>query len=375
MRKKIGMGISIIILGMICLTGGAVLQASCAADQPAFAKMRPKQDATVSITNAKAEKYWKNFEKGDGKKELKETIEKGRSRNQVSAEAVRLSWSFKPKKAGKTRYRVYIGEGPEMKKKKTIDTSKQYVDVKRLKRATGYYWTVSARIAGKKVAESGTMHFTTRDVARIVNIGGVANFRDLGGYKTSAGKRTKQGMLYRCASMDDVSKKGKKVLKKSLKIKTELDLRKPGEGKAGKSAAGLKYRRISGVMYEKVWSKDYTDRFISEMKVLAKSGNYPVVFHCAAGKDRTGTLAFMVNGMLGVSLKDLRRDYELTYLTSKSGTSKNSLEYIERFDKLVKYMRGYKSEKLTLQENITAFLLDHGMTTKELDSIRKIMME
>ena len=46
--------------------------------------------------------------------------------------------------------------------------------------------------------------------------------------------------------------------------------------------------------------------------LLSEEKNYPVYFHCVWGADRTGTLAFLINGLLGVSYEDLVKDYEMT---------------------------------------------------------------
>jgi protein tyrosine/serine phosphatase len=43
--------------------------------------------------------------------------------------------------------------------------------------------------------------------------------------------------------------------------------------------------------------------------VLADESNYPIFFHCAIGTDRTGTLAYLINGLLGVPEEDLYYDY------------------------------------------------------------------
>ncbi|MBR5388667.1 MAG: tyrosine-protein phosphatase, partial [Clostridia bacterium] len=45
---------------------------------------------------------------------------------------------------------------------------------------------------------------------------------------------------------------------------------------------------------------------------LTDEKNYPIYVHCNAGADRTGTVAFLINGLLGVSFEDLTRDFELT---------------------------------------------------------------
>ena len=56
-------------------------------------------------------------------------------------------------------------------------------------------------------------------------------------------------------------------------------------------------------------------RYAEALRRLARSDTLPAVFHCAAGKDRTGLLAMLVLGALGVSHDDIVEDYALTAAT------------------------------------------------------------
>ena len=49
-----------------------------------------------------------------------------------------------------------------------------------------------------------------------------------------------------------------------------------------------------------------------EKKTKKRSGDYSLYFHCRIGADRTGTLAYLLEGILGVSKENRYRDYELT---------------------------------------------------------------
>jgi protein-tyrosine phosphatase len=56
-------------------------------------------------------------------------------------------------------------------------------------------------------------------------------------------------------------------------------------------------------------------RFANALRLLAVPDAMPAVFHCAAGKDRTGLLAMLVLGSLGVASDDIVEDYALTSVT------------------------------------------------------------
>jgi protein-tyrosine phosphatase len=55
--------------------------------------------------------------------------------------------------------------------------------------------------------------------------------------------------------------------------------------------------------------RDAGDRFVRALRVVADPANHPVVIQCAAGKDRTGMLAALVLGLLGVDDDAIARDY------------------------------------------------------------------
>jgi protein-tyrosine phosphatase len=57
---------------------------------------------------------------------------------------------------------------------------------------------------------------------------------------------------------------------------------------------------------------EYVKKIIEAMRVIAEPVNYPLVFHCGAGKDRTGLLAAFVLSVLGVADDDIVKDYSLS---------------------------------------------------------------
>jgi protein-tyrosine phosphatase len=64
---------------------------------------------------------------------------------------------------------------------------------------------------------------------------------------------------------------------------------------------------IYGLMLER-----FGDRFTAVVELVADSGGHPTVFFCAGGKDRTGLVAALILGALGVADEDIAADYALT---------------------------------------------------------------
>ncbi len=369
LRRSFGRGIFTVLVVASSLTANA---------KTSLTLTSPKKDTSVSAANAKVKQYSDAYQIGDGVTTY--VGAKGEDSGRV-----KLKWkaNFKPGSS----YRVTISESASFSSKvKKIYTKKKYCRIKNLYGGTKYYWKVSCRYKGKTIT-SRTFSFTTKNYPRTISVSGVSNVRDVGGYETDSGKVIRQGMVYRSAHMDKIKASGKNTMKKTLKIRTELDLRMKGEGKAGsKSALGKKtnYVNISAPMYAGVWKSEETKRALAkEMKVFADPKNYPIIFHCKYGRDRTGTLAFTLNALLGASKTDLYKDWELSFM-SYMGTKtlkNNSTSYFRRFTALYNYMQGYESKKhpvaagAPLSSHVEAFLLDYGMTKKEIATIRKCMLK
>ena len=105
--------------------------------------------------------------------------------------------------------------------------------------------------------------------------------------------------------------------------------------------------------------------------------NKPVYFHCAAGRDRTGTLASILLGVLGVSESDISKDYELTYFAPAYWSLLNG-EYQHS-----RTSYGFRCIFNTLKETgesafaqqVQKLFLDNGVSQKDIDDFRAIMLE
>ena len=152
---------------------------------------------------------------------------------------------------------------------------------------------------------------------RWVDVEGARNVRDIGRWN---GLRA--GRVYRGSELEssrdhglDVTEKGRGQLVGRMGVRTDLDLRGAHESRLdGKSALGegVRYVRIGLAAYTNIFRKAELLKCAAALRVFANPSNYPVYFHCYGGADRTGTLAFLLEGLCGASEADLAVDYELT---------------------------------------------------------------
>lgn len=169
---------------------------------------------------------------------------------------------------------------------------------------------------------------------RLVPFEGVLNFRDLGGYETSDGRRTRWGRLFRSDALHDLTDDDLATFR-GLGIAAVVDLRSFSE--VERTGRGLLAQEPLKFLHTPVLSNRETDEsrvmefdenyltrrylqyldvgapaFVSVIEEMARPENYPLVFNCFLGKDRTGTLAALVLSCLGVERASIVGDYALT---------------------------------------------------------------
>lgn len=206
-----------------------------------------------------------------------------------------------------------------------------------------------ARDYKKAFPTADTINGGTVSVAGSVRIiDGVApNMRDLGGWEAEGG-HIAYGKLYRGARLDRTDSAGKRIFLDELGISVDLDLRGsvPGERKAGPVIEGVEYAKLSVERYLGRGSGKTEElyqlaiRYIIGWLAQGKS----VYIHCTAGADRTGTLAFLIEALLGVSESDLSKDYELTTFFSRHTRLRNSRAGLFQscvLYEMVSYLRRY----------------------------------
>jgi protein-tyrosine phosphatase len=66
------------------------------------------------------------------------------------------------------------------------------------------------------------------------------------------------------------------------------------------------------IYLNRISEKPFGKRLVDALEIIAERDNHPLVFHCSAGKDRTGVLAAMVLAAMGVVDEDVVEDYTLS---------------------------------------------------------------
>ena len=173
---------------------------------------------------------------------------------------------------------------------------------------------------------------------RLITLEAVHNFRDLGGYPADRdGERTttRWNVLYRADGLYRLTPADLEIVR-ALGLRTVVDLRSHAEiaehGTFPHDRCAVDFAHFPVI--DSTWQAADLDaagsdlaflvwayrsmlvegaaRFAAAFEQLARPGALPAVFHCAAGKDRTGILAALVLGSIGVPREWILGDYALT---------------------------------------------------------------
>ena len=197
------------------------------------------------------------------------------------------------------------------------------------------------------------------------------NVRDLGGWACDGGT-VKYGKLFRGGY---VTSGDREVLVGQLGIHHELDLRGASEGGLTASPLGDDIRYTCAAAY--AWySLTPEDAWRINLRCVfdAVTHNEPVYFHCAAGADRTATLACVLEGLLGVSQSDIDKDYELTCFYSGTDTDEHARRRNEaEWSGLISALNAKPGS--TFRDKCVTFAAELGFTAEEINAYRKAMID
>ena len=283
---------------------------------------------------------------------------------------VKMQWSDE----GNTLSGVYVvivSEKSDLSDPIIRISDKCEIDFYNLCVGTKYYWCVQ-----KACFRSDIWSFTVSDDSpRLLNIDGLGNVRDIGGYNVPLG-RIRQKMIYRGCEFDNnlqITSLGIDEFMR-LNVKTEFDLRsdepvfKPGHSIF--TWYDIEYILLPVGAYKYMSDMYHMNLYKTIMLKLTDESAYPVYIHCVAGADRTGTVVFLIEALLGMSEKDLFNEYELTSISRFGERSRNGNGMQEILSVLNQY------DGNTVNEKVENYMLQGLRLTKaQIKKIREIMIE
>lgn len=239
--------------------------------------------------------------------------------------------------------------------------------------------------------------------ARFIPMTGCVNFRDLGGYRTREGRTVKWRKLFRSDALQELTESDAALGVGELGLTAIVDLRNTGEmqrdgvgpwpemGVAHHHFPLLDERGVPPIAGHDVaerltntylWAIRNSGGLIAQaVDTLARANGSGAVFHCSAGKDRTGILAALILELLGVDEETAAADYLLTN---------------EIIDRLVERIHKMEPASQATAESIRAqpvaferfqaaldaefggaeqYLRSHGLSAESIQSLRATLLD
>lgn len=197
---------------------------------------------------------------------------------------------------------------------------------------------------------------------------GTRNTRDLGGIPVEGGQ-VKPALVYRSGALCFITADDVNTLE-ALKIRTLVDLRlqkeidKDGLDRLkGPRVLFLPMANSQGLGQEayRYYMIENAPAIRGFFAALAEADSYPLLFHCSAGKDRTGILAALLLEMLGASREVIAEDYLQSV--------KNSPRLVVKPEWL-----GEVFSAVDKAGGIQAFLLANGVPMAQQQRIRELLV-
>lgn len=238
----------------------------------------------------------------------------------------------------------------------------------------------------------------------------ITNFRDIGGYETADGKRVKKGIFYRSAPITFETESDREEFQ-DLHIQTILDLRSPQEIELLKDEVpeGCTYMECSAIPLDNemggnldipalIQNSDSGQlaSYLEETYImlpfqnkayrilfdLLRERKAPLVFHCSAGKDRTGFAAYLILKTLGVPDETIMYDYMLTNVYRKEENDKlqsaQNLSEAESAMLYVKeeYLQSAIDEIAKKYSDFSTYILEeYGVTEEDVRRFKEWYLE
>lgn len=268
--------------------------------------------------------------------------------------------------------KLYLSENENMENSAEyqIDTTLYKVAIDNLKVDTTYFYRLEATLGEEKQSIGGS--FKTVATNRFLNIPNLSNVRDIGGLKTLDGRKIKQNLVIRGTEADGLvvpdyflTDEYIGYTREHFGFKYDMDLRSElvaDSGYVSRFGEDVKHEFFDSPMYDGTildvnWSK--VNQIFS---AFANSENYPMYVHCTYGKDRTGTMIYLLEAVLGVSDEEKMFDFNL----SKDVDDVN-------IELMLAALQAYSGD--TINEKVVSFLTQSaGITPEQIESIRNLLL-
>lgn len=215
----------------------------------------------------------------------------------------------------------------------TVPAASVLYEVKNLLPRQTYYYKVEN---GSTTIASGTI--TTTGQLRMIKADGIANMRDLGGWTNSDGNKIRYGKLFRGSELRGggtytASDADLAMLKDQLNIGAEVDLRLDAHLSngvmSGSAIDGATYYYANTDFFSEDALNLDAEKYNSAFSLIlaALRQDKAAYFHCIFGADRTGCFAFLIEGLLGLPVDQLYKDYELTSFSSAGVRDKTGIDH------------------------------------------------
>lgn len=240
---------------------------------------------------------------------------------------------------------------------------------------------------------------------RHIELQGCLNFRDLGGYPTRDGRRLRWGRLFRSDALHQLSAADVARLRDDLGVGTIIDLRSTpevrSEGRGPLEDGPFTVHHIplfdgdTQSRPERPPDRSLADiyfmlaQFAAEpitrvVRVLAES-EAPAVYHCAAGKDRTGVISAVLLGLLGVEDEIIVADYALSAtnidaIIARLHAAEGYREMLaqlppETMHALPETMAGFLERMAGRYGSSEAYVLEGGLGPEVVARLRQTLLE
>jgi protein tyrosine/serine phosphatase len=241
-----------------------------------------------------------------------------------------------------------------------------------------------------------------------VELAGADNVRDLGGLPVRDGRRTRRASLLRSGTLQHLTEDDVRVLVEEIGLRTVVDLRLADEAEREGSALhgvdGVAYLslplwsadrvRADAVAYAEMDIVDHylafldgsAETVVTAARTFADPDRLPAVFHCAAGKDRTGVLAAVLLDAVGVTHEAIVADYART--EERIDAIRARLAQLETYRRMRAVARGtgtmtadadtmrrFLDHLTTRYGGGAGYLAAHGATDDDLDALTAALVD